>query len=150
MSTKKKILLVDDERDFLESMAERIRLKGFEPVLAETGEEALRLAEKLDIDAAVVDFKMPGKDGLEVISALKKLRPGIHTVLLTGFGSEKIKAATAGLDATYFEKSDMDTFWGFLKKLSQKIEDTMAAAGMAHGGDTDDAYDLSHKDKDKD
>ncbi|WP_027186422.1 response regulator [Desulfovibrio inopinatus] len=149
MSTKKKILLVDDERDFLESMAERIRLKGFEPILAESGDEALRLAEKLDIDAAVVDFKMPGKDGLEVISALKKLCPGIHTVLLTGFGNEKVKEASAGLNSEYFEKSDMDTFWGFVKNLSRKLEDTMAAAGMAHGGDIDDAYKISHEEEKK-
>jgi DNA-binding NtrC family response regulator len=144
MSKKMKILLVDDEREFLESISERVRMKGFEPVLAQSGAEALEIAASEKIDAAV-DLKMPGMDGLETIEALKKMIPGLHTVLLTGFGNEKVKMATEALDSGYFDKGEMDSFWDYLKSLGRKLERTMAAAGMAAGGDTDDAYAIEHE-----
>ena len=139
MAKKIKVLLVDDEKEFLESLSERFELRGFEVYKAQSGPEALQVAEKKNLHAAVVDLKMPDMDGLVTITKLKEIQPKIKTILLTGFGSEKVKQATEALDSDYFEKGQMGTFWDFIKRLPQRLEDTMAAAGMATGGDIEDA-----------
>ncbi len=127
------VLLVDDEKKFLNAIADRIRLKGFNPLPAESGKAALEIAEMTKIHAAVVDFKMPDMDGLVVITKLKEMHPNIQTVLLTGFGDEKIKEAAKALDSSYFEKDRMGNFWHFMKRLQKNLDDSMAAAGMANG-----------------
>ena len=148
MSDKKlNILLVDDEPKFLDSISERVRLKGFNPFLANNGKEALELARDNKIHAAVVDLKMPDMDGLVVIQKLKEIHPGIKTILLTGFGSDKVKEAAEALESDFFEKDKMGSFWEYLKRLPAKLEDSMAAAGMASGGDFDDALEIEKKKK---
>jgi ActR/RegA family two-component response regulator len=139
MAKKIKVLLVDDEKEFLESLSERFELRGFEVYKAQSGPEALQVAEKTKVHAAVVDLKMPDMDGLVTITKLKEIQPKIKTILLTGFGNEKVKQATEALDSDYFEKGQMGSFWDFIKRLPQRLEDTMAAAGMASGGDIEDA-----------
>jgi hypothetical protein len=69
---------------------------------------------------------------------------------LTAHGDEKLKEATEALNSSYFEKEDMGKFWGFVRKLLQGLENSMAAAGMASGGDLEDAIDIeSHHAKKK-
>jgi len=142
------VLLVDDEKKVLDSIAERIRLKGFEPFPVTSGKEALKIARKTKFYAAVVDLKMPDMDGLTTITKLKEIHPQIKTVLLTGFGDEKVKEAAEALNSDYFEKDQMGGFWSFMKRLQKNLEDTMAAAGMANGGDLEDAVRI-RKDKRK-
>jgi ActR/RegA family two-component response regulator len=147
MAKKIKVLLVDDEKEFLESLSERFELRGFEVYKAQSGLEALKLAQKTKVHAAVVDLKMPDMDGLVTITKLKEMQPKIQTILLTGFGNEKVKQATEALESDYFEKGQMGSFWDFIKRLPQRLEDTMAAAGMATGGDIDDAKKLDEESK---
>ncbi len=121
MDTQKTvILLVDDEKKFLDIIREKIRLKGFEPLTAGSGEEALEIAKGARVDIAIVDHKMPGMDGLTTITKLKEIYPDLKTVLLTGFGNEKIKEAAEALDSAYFEKDQMVAFWNFIKKFSSQ------------------------------
>ena len=148
MAKKIKVLLVDDEKEFLESLSERFELRGFEVYKAQSGPEALQVVEKTKVHAAVVDLKMPDMDGLVTITKLKEIHPKIQTILLTGFGSEKVKQATEAMDSDYFEKGQMGSFWDFIKRLPQRLEDTMAAAGMATGGDIDDAKKIDKESKD--
>ena len=136
------ILIVDDEKKFLNSISEKIRLKGFEPLLALSGEEAIEIAKKTKIDISIVDQKMPGMDGITTITKLKEIHPEIKTVLLTGHGNEKIKEATEALSSAYFEKEEMGKFWRFVRKVLQSLETSMAAAGMATGGDLENAIDI--------
>ena len=136
------ILLVDDNPKILTTMAERIRLKGYEPLIAENGKEAIEIAETHDIQMAVVDQRMPDMEGLDVITKLKAIDPTIVTLLLTAHGDEKLKMATEALNSSYFEKEDMGTFWKFIRKSLQTLEKTMAAAGMATGGDLNDALEI--------
>ncbi len=136
---KPQVLLVDDEESFLKATAERVRLKGYEPLLALTGREAVEIARKIEIDLAVVDLRLPDMDGLVTITKIKEHQPRIKTVLLTAFGNDKLKEATEALRSDYFEKQDMGSFWGFMKAFKRKLEDTMAAAGLATGGDPEDA-----------
>jgi two-component system response regulator AtoC len=96
-----KILLVDDEPKFLNSIAKRLKLLGFDPLKASGGPQALDLAQKNLIDLAIVDYKMPGMDGLVTITKLKEIYPDVKTVLLTGHGSEKVKQATEALNTAY-------------------------------------------------
>ena len=144
------ILLVDDNPKFLNTLAERMRLKGHEPFTALNGKEALNIAKTNRIHIAVIDQRMPDMDGLVVIEKLKEIDADIKTLLLTGHGDEKLKEATEALDSIYFEKDDMGRFWGFIRKALQGLERSMAAAGMASGGDLDDAIDIeSHRTKKK-
>lgn len=142
------ILLVDDNPNFLQTLAERIRLKGYEPLTALNGCEALEIARTRKIQIAVVDHQLPDMDGLVVITKLKEIDPQVRTLLLTGFGDEKLKEATQALNSEYFEKEEMHKFWGFIRRTLQRLEKHMAAAGMATGGDIQDAVDIeSPRDK---
>jgi DNA-binding NtrC family response regulator len=144
------ILLVDDNAKFLNTLAERIRLKGYEPYTALNGQEAIAITKTTKIHMAVVDQRMPDMDGLVVITKLKEIDADIKTVLLTGHGDEKLKEATEALNSSYFEKEDMGGFWRFVRKALQSLETSMAAVGMATGGDLEDAVDIeSHKVKKK-
>jgi DNA-binding NtrC family response regulator len=144
------ILLVDDNPKFLNTLADRIRLKGYEPYTALNGREAIEISKTTQIHMAVVDQRMPDMNGLVVITKLKEIDAGIKTVLLTAHGDEKLKEATEALNSSYFEKEDMGKFWGFIRKALQSLETSMAAVGMASGGDLDDALDIeSHHKKKK-
>jgi DNA-binding NtrC family response regulator len=144
------ILLVDDNPKFLNTLAERIRLKGYEPFTALNGHEAIAITKTTKIHLAVVDQRMPDMDGLVVITKLKEIDADIRTLLLTAHGDEKLREATEALNSSYFEKDDMGKFWGFVRKVLQSLETSMAAAGMATGGDLEDAVDIeSHHVKKK-
>lgn len=144
-----RFLLVDDETEFVERLRERMQLKGIDALVANSGEEALVIARGTTIDVAIVDYKMPGMDGLVTIEKLREINPRIKTCLLTAFGDEKVQQATEALDADYFDKGEMSSFWNFIKRLPQKLENTMAAAGMASHGDLDDAKKIAREDDDR-
>ncbi|WP_372683669.1 sigma-54-dependent transcriptional regulator [Desulfosarcina sp.] len=114
----KRVLLVDDEEKLLKSIAQRMKVLGFFPITATNGMAAIDIAMKNTIDLAIVDLQMPDMDGLVTITKLKEIHPDIKTVLLTGHGNEKVKQATESLNALYFEKDEMGSFWGFIKKLN--------------------------------
>lgn len=136
------ILLIDDNQKFVNALAGRIRLKGYDPLVALNGREALEIAESNKIQIAVVDQRLPDMDGLVVITKLKAIDPHINTLLLTGHGDEKLREATQALNSQYFEKEEMHKFWSFIRRSLQRLEKHMAAAGMATGGDIEDALDI--------
>jgi DNA-binding NtrC family response regulator len=117
-TTTKTILLVDDEEKLLNSIAQRLDLMGVDAIKAKSGLEAIEAARKNRIDLAVVDLKMPGMDGLVTIAKLKEIQPSLRTVLLTGYGEEKIRQAAEALDSAYFEKDHMTGLWDFIKKFN--------------------------------
>ncbi len=114
----RRVLLVDDEENLLQSIAQRLKVLGFLPLTATNGMSAIDIAMKNIIDLAIVDLQMPGMNGLVTITKLKEIHPDLKTVLLTGHGNEKVKEATESLNALYFEKDQMGAFWGFIKKLN--------------------------------
>jgi DNA-binding response OmpR family regulator len=94
-----KILLVDDEKEFVSTLAERLRLRGIQATEANTGEEALRLVETESPHVVILDVKMPGMGGLETLRRLKSSQPEIPVILLTGIGTEQEGAEGLSLGA---------------------------------------------------
>lgn len=82
-----RLLMVDDEEEFLDATAAALRRRGFEVRTTPSGEEALLLAAAEPPDVVLLDVKMPGLDGTEVFRRLQDRHPGLPTVLLTGHGS---------------------------------------------------------------
>ncbi|NCC24996.1 MAG: response regulator [Deltaproteobacteria bacterium] len=79
------VLLVDDERAFVEVLAKRLASKGFEVAWAGKGSEALSLfSAKSGIDVVVLDLAMPGMDGLETLKKIKEIDPLVEIIMLTG------------------------------------------------------------------
>lgn len=88
MTEKKiKLLVVDDEVAFLDSISKRLELRGFEVTKATNGTEAIELARTKKFDLALVDLKMPGLDGKQVLEILKSEHKYIEVIILTGHGS---------------------------------------------------------------
>ena len=84
---KIKLLLVDDEIDFLQAIAERLVLKDFDVIVASNGREAIAVAEKDLFDVAVVDFKIPGMDGTQILKVLKERHKYLEIIMLTGYAT---------------------------------------------------------------
>jgi DNA-binding NtrC family response regulator len=87
MSSKIKILVVDDEERFVTTLTKRLSLRDFEVTGVTSGEQALQAAKAGQFDLALVDLKMPGMPGEEVLRALKATHPLIEVIILTGHGS---------------------------------------------------------------
>jgi len=91
----KKILLVDDEREFVRILSERLKFRGIEVSVAFSGNEALSVMRRELIDAVVLDVRMPGMDGIVTLREMKILCPGTPVILLTGHAS--VEAAMEGM-----------------------------------------------------
>ncbi len=87
MADKIKLLICDDEVKFLESIAERLELRGFDVTRATSGQEAVDAARGGKFDLALLDLKMPGMNGIEVLEILKKDHKYLEVIILTGHGS---------------------------------------------------------------
>ena len=84
---KIKLLIVDDEVNFLHSIAKRLEIRDFDVVKATNGAEAISAANSQKFDIALLDLKMPGMDGRQVLEILKKEHRYIEVIILTGHGS---------------------------------------------------------------
>lgn len=116
-----KILLVDDEADFLEALSERMRARGMDVVTSASAREALETVEKGAFDAVVLDLMMPGMDGLEALRILKQKDPKLQVILLTGHATvEKgVEAIKRGAMDLLEKPADIET-------LTQKIREASA------------------------
>jgi DNA-binding NtrC family response regulator len=146
-----KILLVDDEEEFVKSLSERIKMRELGSDVAFNGEEALRIVKDQVPDVMVLDLKMPGIDGLEVLRRVKKTYPEIQVIILTGHGSDKDEKAARRLGAfDYLQKpvNIDDLIHHIMRAYKSKIERTMTAAAFAEEGDFDTARQIM-EDKEK-
>ncbi len=84
-----KVLLVDDEEEFVSALAERLDIRGIEAKVATDGEQALEIIGDESFDVIVLDVIMPGISGLEVLQRIKSEGIGASVILLTGHGSTK-------------------------------------------------------------
>jgi DNA-binding response OmpR family regulator len=86
---KLNILLVDDEQDFVVTLAERLELRGYGVSISQDGEAALQRFIHQEFDLVILDLMMPGMNGLHVLARIKEIRPQIPVLLLTGHGSTR-------------------------------------------------------------
>jgi len=87
MTNKMRLLLVDDELKFLDALCRRLELRGFDVTKAASGEAAIETARKAEFALVLLDLKMPGMDGREVLRVLKEEHRQLEVIILTGHGS---------------------------------------------------------------
>ena len=102
---KIKVMLVDDEEAFVTTLSDRIQRRDFSSSVAFTGEQALQIVDDQVPDVMILDLKMPGIGGMEVLRRVKKAYPKVQVIILTGHGSEKDKKEALSLGAfSYLQK----------------------------------------------
>jgi DNA-binding NtrC family response regulator len=92
---KIRILLVDDEIEYVETLAERLRTRGFHVTEAFSGDEALEKLKEYNFDVTILDVQMPGMSGIDTLGSIKKLKPLTEVLMLTGHGT--IETAIEGM-----------------------------------------------------
>jgi len=112
-----KVLLVDDEKDFLDVMAERMRARGMEVKTASTPSEALALVANESFDAIILDLQMPEMDGLETLKKIKSKKPELQIILLTGHATVQ-----KGVEAMKLGAMDLLEKPADLSDLTAKIQ----------------------------
>jgi DNA-binding NtrC family response regulator len=145
-----KVLMVDDEEDFVTTLAERMKMRDLDSDVALNGEQALQFVEGQIPDVMVLDLKMPGIDGMEVLRRVRKAYPQVQVVILTGHGSEQDEAEAKRLGAfAYLQKPvDIEKLIITLKNAyKQKLENAMVAASFAEEGEFQTARDIMDRDK---
>jgi DNA-binding NtrC family response regulator len=116
-----KVLLVDDEKDFLDIMAERLAARGLDVATADSAEDALKMVITVSYDAVIMDLMMPGLDGFKALKLFKKSRPDLSIILLTANVPEETRLEAIKLGALDVIEKPAD-----LNLLNQKIEEAKA------------------------
>jgi DNA-binding NtrC family response regulator len=145
---KFKVLLVDDEEEFVKALSERLQMRDMGSDLAFDGEQALKIVQEQEPDVMVLDLKMPGIDGMEVLRRVRKAYPNVQVIILTGHGTEKDEEEAKRLGAfAYLQKPvNLDLLIQTMKKAyKKKVEDTMVAATFAEAGDFKTAREIMQK-----
>ena len=117
-----KVLIVDDEQDFLDALSERMRARDMEVTTSTSAAVALKKAEKESYDAIVLDLMMPEMDGLEALKQIKKNNPDLQVILLTGHATVEKGIEAMKLGATDFLEKPAD-----IKTLTEKIKNAHAS-----------------------
>lgn len=98
-----RVLLVDDEKEFVSTLAERLSMRNIEADWVSSGEEALKRLEAIAYDLAVLDVKMPHIGGIELMRMMRGKRPGMKFIFMTGHGSEQdFQAGTSEAGADFY------------------------------------------------
>jgi DNA-binding NtrC family response regulator len=121
-----KILLVDDEHEFITTLAERLELRDINPRVVFDGESALLAVAEEEPQVIVLDVLMPGIKGLEVLERVKRSNPRVQVLLLTGHGSTRdgIEGMRLGAFDYMMKPLNIDT-------LIEKMESAIDYAGKA-------------------
>jgi len=96
-----KVLLVDDEADFLDTLVKRMKKREVSAFGASSGEEALHYLDQHEVDVVVLDVRMPGMDGIETLRQMKRKYPLMEVIMLTGHAS--MEAAIEGMEIGAFD-----------------------------------------------
>jgi CheY-like chemotaxis protein len=118
-----KVLLVDDEREFIQTLSERLLMRDMGSAVAYDGESALNLIKDDEPEVIIVDLKMPGVDGFDVLRKVKATRPQIEVIILTGHGSEEDRQLCMDLGAfAYLQKPlDINELSDTIQQANEKI-----------------------------
>jgi DNA-binding NtrC family response regulator len=152
--SKIKVLLVDDEEDYVRTMAERLEMRDLPSRVATSGAEALKMVQAEAPDVMVLDLRMPGIDGMQVLERVKDEHPQVQVIILTGHGSDKEAQEARALGAFEYLQKPADTgqlldtitaAWKrglkvaaeLLRDSKTKFDRTMEAAAWAEAGVAD-------------
>ncbi|MCP4751653.1 MAG: response regulator [Proteobacteria bacterium] len=95
------VLFVDDEIEYLETLMKRMNKRGVRVSGAASGEEALELLGRRSVDVVVLDVKMPGMDGIQTLREIKRIKPLVEVIMVTGHAS--MEAASEGMALGAFD-----------------------------------------------
>ena len=123
-----KVLIVDDEKDFLDIIAERIAARGMDVATATSAEAALNMVEEKSFDVVIMDFLMPALDGFKALKLMKAKRPDVQIILLTGNVPDEKRMEAIALGALDVIEKPPD-----LKDLIQKIKEAKQAQRTVRG-----------------
>jgi DNA-binding response OmpR family regulator len=146
-----KVLVVDDEVTFADTLAQRLKMRDLKVGTAYDGEEALSKVKKEEPDVMVLDLKMPGMHGMEVLREIRKAYPEIQVIILTGHGTDKDEEEAKNLGGfDYLKKpADIDHLENKIRQaFKEKIERAMTAIAFAEEGEFDTARGIM-KEEDK-
>jgi two-component system, OmpR family, response regulator len=96
-----RVLVVDDEPDFLETIVKRLRKRKVDATGVNSGKAAIELLEKQFFDVVILDFRMPGMDGIATLREMKKKRPLMEVIMLTGHAS--VESGMQGMQLGAFD-----------------------------------------------
>ena len=115
---EEKVLLVDDEKDFLDALGERMANRGMNVSTTTSAKDAVKKVAEESYDAIVLDLQMPEMDGIEALKAIKKINPDMQVILLTGHATvEKgIEAMKLGAMDLIEKPADIETIAEKIKK----------------------------------
>ena len=118
-----KLLLVDDEEDFITTLAERLRLRNYDVRVVTSGEAGLSEIQKERPDIVLLDLKMPGMGGLETLEKIKAENPAIEVIMLTGQGDKKSGEAgfKAGAADYIVKPIDIQNLMDKLLEIKKKL-----------------------------
>jgi signal transduction histidine kinase len=105
---KMKLLLVDDEKMFIDTLAKRLKRRDIKVDTVYSGEDALAYLKEEEPDVVVLDLKMPGMHGMKVLKEIKNAYQKMQVIIMTGHGSEKDEEDTEKLGGFYFLKKPVD------------------------------------------
>ncbi|MBI9110922.1 response regulator [Maridesulfovibrio ferrireducens] len=116
-----KVLLVDDEKEFVEGLAERMELRGMNVSTCTNPQDALEMVNNDSYDAIILDLQMPGVDGIEVLKHIKKTKPEMQVILLSGHATVEKGIEAMKLGAMDFVEKPAD-----INVLTDKIKKAQA------------------------
>ena len=116
-----KVLIVDDEKEFIDALGERMENRGMNVSTTTSPHEAIALVEKKSFDVVVLDLQMPEMDGLETLKIMKKKRPEIQVILLTGHAT-----VDKGIEAMKLGAMDLLEKPTQISVLAEKIQKAQA------------------------
>jgi DNA-binding NtrC family response regulator len=137
-----KVLLVDDEEAFVNTLAQRLKMRELNVNTVYDGEQALARVKSEEPDVMVLDLKMPGLHGMDVLKEIKKAYPNMQVIILTGHGTDKDEEEARRLGGFDFlrKPADIETLIGKIKEAyAEKIERAMTAIAFAEEGEFDTA-----------
>ena len=137
-----KVLLVDDEEAFVNTLAQRLKMRELNVDTVYDGEQALSAVKSKEPDVMILDLKMPGLHGMDVLKEIRKLYPNMQVIILTGHGTDKDEEEARRLGGFDFlrKPADIETLVGKIKEAyAEKLERVMTAIAFAEEGDFDTA-----------
>jgi len=162
---KAHVLVVDDEKEFVDVMKERLELAGYTVTACYNIEQALKAVQDEEYDVAIIDLIMPETDGITAMHRIKIIRPLIECIVLSGQGTLRIavesmkqgafnflekpcdyKVVTQTIDEAWARKHEHDNrIRKAAKKVFSRLEQAMVGATFAQAGQFDTAKEIMSK-----